>query len=202
MFCIHGVDCSRFSIKSGLWSACILVIKKNIIRTRGGLIARLIVFRSLVRMLFLFSVDWITGFLLQNLLADDLLVSRRRRIIRHGPALLPDVLPPGHLLVCLPPWVPHRLNMPCDRTLMMRQVSRECCLMTQHRCGVGARHGASHGLVGVVASRDPLHGPRLTTRASHVGSCTSRVCSCRIRSTIGGRDGTWTPCSRHIGSSF
>ena len=107
MFCIHSVDCSRFSIKSGLWSTCILVIKKNIIRTQGGLIACLIVFRSLVRMLFLFSVYRITGCLLQNLLADDLLVSRRRRIIRHGPALLPDVLPPGHLLVCLPPWVPH-----------------------------------------------------------------------------------------------
>ena len=28
MFCIHSVDCSRFSIKSGLWSACILVKKK------------------------------------------------------------------------------------------------------------------------------------------------------------------------------
>ena len=84
------------------------------------------------------SVYWITGCLLQNLLADDLLANSSRRIDRHGPALLPNVLPPGQL-VFLPPWVPHRLKLLCNRTLTTRLVSRQCCLMTQHRCGV---HGS------------------------------------------------------------
>ena len=35
-----------------------------------------------------------------------------------------------------PARLPHRLNVPCNRTLTMYQVSRQCCLMTQHWCGM------------------------------------------------------------------
>ena len=118
-------------------------------------------------------------------------------IARHGHALLPDVLPPAHLLVCRQLWVPHRLNVRCDRTLTTRPVSRQCCSMTQHRCGVHESVTWS-----VAWPRRSGCFTRSTLWSSPCDPCQPRRQPRQLRQplpAIGNRNCTWTPCPSNIG---
>ena len=70
------------------------------------------------------------------------------------------------------------------------------------------RRAWEHDMAGRMASSErmlhEIHSMVLAlqpTRASRV-SCTSHASWCRLRSTVGCRDGTWTSCPSHIGRSF